>query len=57
MDNVGNGQGVKLRRVSVDTHNFIEADSRIGCESAKNGRCYHVTPSSLIVVPLGDTNH
>ncbi|SFE59283.1 glucose-1-phosphate adenylyltransferase [Nitrosomonas sp. Nm166] len=57
MDYVRIGQGAKLRRAIVDCHNFIEANSRIGYDSEKDRQRYHVTPSGLVVVPLGDTSY
>ena len=56
MDYVKIGQGSKLRRVIVDRHNFIEANSCIGYDSEEDRQKYHVTPSGLVVVPLGNAS-
>lgn len=57
MDYVRIGRGARLRQVIVDRHNMIEAGACIGYDLEADRRRYHVTPSGLVVVPLGDVGY
>ena len=57
MDYVRICRGARLRRVIVDRHNIIEADARIGYDPEEDRRRYHVTPTGLVVVPLGEVSY
>ena len=57
MDYVRIGRGARLRRVIVDRHNIIEADARIGYDAEEDRQRFHVTPSGLVVVPMGEVGY
>jgi len=47
-------KGARLRRVIVDRHNIIAADTQIGYDRDADRARYHVSESGLVVVPRGD---
>lgn len=47
-------KGARLRRVIVDRHNIIAADTQIGYDRNADCARYHVSESGLVVVPRGD---
>lgn len=47
-------KGARLRRVIVDRHNIIAADTQIGYDRDADCARYHVSESGLVVVPKGD---
>jgi glucose-1-phosphate adenylyltransferase len=47
------GRGARLRRVIVDRYNTIPAGATIGHDHAADAERYHVTPSGIVVVPMG----
>jgi len=57
MDYVRICRGARLRRVIVDRHNIIEANTQIGYNQEEDQRRYYATPSGLIVVPTGKINY
>ncbi len=57
MDYVRICRGAHLRKVIVDRHNIIRADTRIGYDREEDRRRYHVTPSGLVVVPPGEVSY
>ncbi|PTN12388.1 glucose-1-phosphate adenylyltransferase [Nitrosomonas aestuarii] len=57
MDYVRICRGARLRRVIVDRHNIIESNARIGYNPEEDRRRYHVTPTGLVVVPLGEVSY
>ena len=57
MDYVRICHDARLRRVIVDRHNIIEAGACIGYDPEEDRRRYHVTPSGLVVVPLGEISY
>lgn len=57
MDYVRICRGARLRRVIVDRHNIIEENTSIGYDPEEDRRRYHVTPSGLVVVPLGEASY
>lgn len=50
MDYVRIEKGAKLRRVIVDRHNVIPADSRIGFDPEQDRQKYTVSPSGIVVM-------
>ena len=57
MDYVRIEQGCKLRRVIVDRHNHIEANTTIGYDKERDRKYYHVTPGGIVVIPKGEPNY
>lgn len=58
MDYVRIGRGSHLRRVIVDQHNLIPADSRIGFDAEADARLYTVSEGGVTVIGAGDpTNY
>jgi len=57
MDYVRIGSGARLRRVIVDRHNIIEANTEIGYNLKQDQSRYYVTPSGLVVVPAGNVDY
>jgi glucose-1-phosphate adenylyltransferase len=53
MDFVRIKRGARLRQVIVDRFNTIEAHSQIGFDPDADRRLYHVTPSGVVVMPMG----
>lgn len=53
MDYVRICRGARLRRVIVDRHNEIEANSVIGFDIDTDHARYEVTPGGIIVIPKG----
>ncbi len=52
MDYVRIKKGSRLRRVIVDRHNIIEADTQIGYDAAADAEKYFVSPSGITVLPM-----
>jgi glucose-1-phosphate adenylyltransferase len=57
MDYVRVGRGSRLRRVIVDRHNVIDAQSRIGLDPEADRERYFVTPGGVVVFPKGDPSY
>jgi glucose-1-phosphate adenylyltransferase len=57
MDYVRVCRGTRLRRVIVDRHNIIEADSEIGFNAAADRARYQLTPGGVVVVPKGQAEY
>jgi glucose-1-phosphate adenylyltransferase len=57
MDYVRVCRGARLRRVIVDRHNVIKADSVIGYDTAADRKRYHVTPGGVVVIPKGRADY
>jgi len=57
MDYVRICSGARLRRVIVDRHNIIKANSRIGYNLQDDRHRYSVTSSGLVVVPPGKVDY
>jgi len=57
MDYVRVCRGARLRRVIVDRHNMIDANSVIGFNSETDRARYQVTPGGVVVVPKGRTDY
>jgi glucose-1-phosphate adenylyltransferase len=53
MDYVRVGRGSHLRRVIIDRHNIIAADSEIGFDPAGDRARYEVSPGGTVVIPRG----
>lgn len=57
MDYVRVCKGAKLRRVIVDRHNIIEPGDVIGFNEEADRNRFHVSPSGVVVVPLGRVSY
>ena len=57
MDYVRICSGARLRRVIVDRHNIIKANTRIGYDLQEDMHRYHVTSSGLVVMPPGKVDY
>ncbi len=57
MDYVRVCRGARLRRVIVDRHNIIEANTNIGFDSQADRARYEVTPRSVVVIPRGSPEY
>jgi glucose-1-phosphate adenylyltransferase len=53
MDYVRVGKGARLRRTIVDGYNRIPPGTVIGEDPEEDRRRYHVSPSGIVVVPMG----
>jgi glucose-1-phosphate adenylyltransferase len=57
MDYVRVSSGSSLRRVIVDRHNVIQANTRIGYDRERDRNEYYVSPTGLVVVPHGNVTY
>lgn len=57
MDYVRVCRGSRLRRVIVDRHNIIAADSEIGFDPAGDRARYEVSPGGMVVIPRGRVDY
>jgi glucose-1-phosphate adenylyltransferase len=57
MDYVRVCRGSRMRRVIVDRHNKIDANSVIGFDAVADRARYPVTPGGVVVVPKGRTDY
>jgi glucose-1-phosphate adenylyltransferase len=53
MDYVRVKRGARLRRVIVDRYNTIPPDAQIGFDLDADRQRYHVSPTGIVVVPMG----
>ncbi len=53
MDNVTIRKNAKIKRVIIDKHNLIDADSRIGHDPEKDRFRCHVDTSGIAIIPRG----
>lgn len=53
MDYVRIGRNARLRRVIVDRHNIIEANTQLGYDRVADSEKYAVTAGGIVVVPMG----
>jgi glucose-1-phosphate adenylyltransferase len=57
MDYVRVSRGARMRRVIVDRHNMIDANSEIGFDAEADRARFEVTPGGVVVVPRGRTDY
>ena len=57
MDYVRICRGAKLRRVIVDRHNVIDANTTIGYDPQADRERYDVTPAGVVVIPRGRVDY
>ena len=57
MDYVRICRGAKLRRVIVDRHNVIDANTMIGYDPQADRERYDVTPAGVVVIPRGRVDY
>ena len=48
---------LRMRRVIVDRHNIIDANSVIGFDAEADRARYQVTPGGVVVIPKGRTDY
>ncbi len=53
MENVDIGRRCRIRRAIIDKDVIIPPGTEIGYNLAKDRKCYHVTPSGIVVIPKG----
>lgn len=57
MDYVRICRGSRLRRVIVDRHNNIAANTQIGFDHEADRKRYPVTPGGIVVIPVGKADY